>query len=186
MELARSRLTLDVSRISSEDAAARRVGEAAALTPPGDWIAGRGWDQNLWPDKRFPTKASLDGVVPGHPVALVRIDGHATWANSAALRVARIDSSTADPEGGRVVKDERGAPTGLLIDAAQELVRRAQPPPSQARFDEAVREAIAECVAKGLTGVQARGERGGDRRVSQPTRAAGTAGPGGSGLRRPA
>jgi hypothetical protein len=157
MELARSRFTLDVSHSPSEDAVARRVGEAAALTPPGDWIAGRGWDQNLWPDQRFPTKASLDRVAPGHPVALVRIDGHATWANSAALRVAGVDGSSADPEGGRVVKDGRGAPTGLLIDTAQDLVRRAQPPPSEARFDQAVRDAITECVAKGLTGVHEMG-----------------------------
>ena len=91
------------------------------------------------------------------PVALVRIDGHATWANSAALHEAGISRDTADPTGGIVVKDARGEPTGLLIDTAQRLVQRAEPVPSEARFDEAVRAAIAECLSLGLTGLHEMG-----------------------------
>jgi hypothetical protein len=90
-------------------------------------------------------------------VALVRIDGHATWVNSAALHEAGISRDTADPTGGIVVKDAGGEPTGLLIDTAQRLVQRAEPLPSPARFDEAVRAAIAECLSLGLTGLHEMG-----------------------------
>lgn len=162
MHMARARFTLDASGLTSEDAIARLVGDAAARVPRGQWIGGRGWDQNLWPGMDFPTRASLDRTAPDHPVALVRIDGHATWVNSAALRAAEITRHTADPTGGIVVRDARGEPTGLLVDTAQRLIHRTQPPPDDARFDEAVRAAIAECLAKGLTGIH---EMGADLRA---------------------
>src|SRR5262247_3466960 len=129
MYLARGRLTLDVARMTSAEAIAAAVAAQARRTRAGEWISGRGWDQNLWPDRRFPTRASLDRAAPRHPVALVRIDGHATWANSAALQAAGITRDTADPTGGLVVKDAGGEPTGLLIDTAQRLVQRAEPAP---------------------------------------------------------
>jgi predicted amidohydrolase YtcJ len=157
MHLARARLALDVSGAASEEEAARLVATAAATLAAGEWITGRGWDQNLWPDRRFPTKAALDRAAPRHPVALVRVDGHATWANSAAFRVAGITRDTPDPTGGIVVRDARGEPTGLLIDTAQRFLERVQPLPSEARFDQAVREAIAECLSAGLTGIHEMG-----------------------------
>ncbi len=162
MHLARGRFTLDAGALTSEEAIARLVGETAARLPRGQWVGGRGWDQNLWPGRAFPSRASLDRTAPDHPVALVRIDGHATWVNSAALRVSEITRHTLDPAGGVVVRDARGEPTGLLVDAAQRLVQRVQPPPDEARFDQAVREAIAECLAKGLTGIH---EMGADLRA---------------------
>src|SRR5262249_52411132 len=91
MHLARLRLALDLAGRPSEAVCAARVAARVAKTPPGQWIAGRGWDQNRWPGARFPTRASLDRAARHHPVALVRIDGHAIWANSAALRAAGID-----------------------------------------------------------------------------------------------
>jgi len=105
MHLARVRLTLDLRGADSEETAARRVGERATRTPRGEWIGGRNWDQNLWPGARFPSSVTLDRVAPEHPVALVRIDGHATWANSAALRAAGIERTTRDPEGGLIARD---------------------------------------------------------------------------------
>ena len=162
MHLARARFTLDAGGLPSEEAVARRVAEAVGRTPRGQWIAGRGWDQNHWPGMAFPTRVSLDRAAPDHAVALTRIDGHATWVNSAALRAAEIDRHTPDPTGGIVVRDARGEPTGLLVDTAQRLVQRVQPPPDEARFDVAVREAIAECLAKGLTGIH---EMGADLRA---------------------
>src|ERR1700675_4748340 len=90
MYMARGRMTLDVGGVSSEEAIAARVAAAAAVAPHGQWISGRGWDQNLWPERRFPSKAALDRVAARNPVALVRIDGHATWVNSAALHEAGI------------------------------------------------------------------------------------------------
>jgi len=153
MLLAKARLELDLAPARSEEEIAGLVGAAAARLRPGEWIAGRGWDQTRWPGQRFPARGSLDRAAPGHPVALVRVDGHATWASSAALARADITRATADPPGGRVEKDPRGEPTGLLIDLAQDLIRSLVPPPSEERFDEAVEAVIAECLAKGLTGV---------------------------------
>jgi predicted amidohydrolase YtcJ len=152
MLLAKSRLQLTLASAGSEEAIARMVAVAAARLRPGEWIAGRGWDQTRWPSRRFPTRASLDRAAPGHPVALVRVDGHATWASTAALARAGITRHTNDPEGGRIEKDERGQPTGLLVDLAQDLIRSLVPAPSEARFDEAVEAVISECLAKGLTG----------------------------------
>lgn len=152
MLLARSRLELDLTTAGSEEEVARMVAAAAAQRRPGEWIGGRGWDQTRWPGQRFPTRASLDRAAPGHPVALVRVDGHATWASGAALARADITRHSPDPAGGRVAKDERGEPTGLLIDLAQDLIRSLVPPPSRDRFDEAVEAVITECLAKGLTG----------------------------------
>jgi predicted amidohydrolase YtcJ len=157
MHLARKRLSLDVAGAASEDDAARRVAAAAAASAPGEWIVGRGWDQNRWPGGRFPSRASLDRAAPGRAVALVRVDGHATWASSAALRAADITRRTADPAGGRIERDGAGEPTGLLIDRAQDLVRAVEPRPSEARFDQAVGEAIGECLAVGLTGLHEMG-----------------------------
>jgi predicted amidohydrolase YtcJ len=152
MLLARARLELRLDDARSEDEIARMVRETAARLRRGEWIGGRGWDQTRWPGRSFPTRASLDRAAPGHPVALVRVDGHATWASGAALAQAGITRHTSDPPGGRIGRDERGEPTGLLIDLAQDLIRSLVPPPSPERFDEAVRAVIGECLAKGLTG----------------------------------
>jgi hypothetical protein len=157
MHLARVRLALDVRGLPSEEAIAQRVAERARAVPRGEWIGGRNWDQNLWPGARFPGKASLDRAAPEHPVALVRIDGHATWVNSAALRAAGIERATPDPEGGRLARDARGEPTGLLIDTAQRLLQGVEPRPSDAQFDRAVRECLADCLAAGLTGIHEMG-----------------------------
>lgn len=157
MYLARARLELNVGGAASGEAVARIVADAAAQARPGEWITGRGWDQNLWPGRQFPDRAILDRAAPRNPVALVRVDGHATWANSAACAAAEISRDTPDPTGGIVVKDARGEPTGLLIDTAQRLLQRVEPVPSEARFDQAVREAIAQCLAVGLTGIHEMG-----------------------------
>jgi hypothetical protein len=157
MHQARGRLAFDARGLGSEEEVARRIGERAAGRPRGEWIGGRNWDQNLWPGRRFPSRASLDRVAPDHPVALVRIDGHATWANSAALAAAGIDRATREPDGGLVARDAQGEPTGLLIDTAQRLLQRVEPRPTDAVFDRAVRECIADCLAVGLTGIHEMG-----------------------------
>jgi predicted amidohydrolase YtcJ len=157
MLLARSRLSLDLSRAQSEDEIACLVASAAGRTAEGEWISGQGWDQTRWPEQRFPTRASLDRAAARHPVALTRVDGHATWANSAALAAAGVDRHLADPPGGRIARGGDGEPTGLLIDTAQELVRAVQPVPSPARFERALREALAHCLSTGLTGLHEMG-----------------------------
>src|SRR5882724_5688452 len=90
MLLAKARLELNLASADSEGEIAAMVGAAAARRRPDEWIAGRGWDQTRWPGQRFPTRESLDRAAPGHPVALVRVDGHATWASSAASARAGV------------------------------------------------------------------------------------------------
>jgi predicted amidohydrolase YtcJ len=136
---------------ASVDEVVTRVKERAARAAPGEWILGRGWDQNRWPGKQFPTSAVLDAAVPDHPVWLRRVDGHAGWANGAAMRAAGVTAATKDPEGGRIIRDANGNPTGVFVDAAQSLIDRAVPPPS---FELRKRQvlAAAQTIAKnGLT-----------------------------------
>jgi len=115
-------------------------------------VTGRGWDQNDWERKSFPTWKDLEGT-ESNPVFLERIDGHAAWLNAKALEECGIGPSTADPPGGRILRDARGRPTGVLVDEAVELAARAIPEPS---FDEQLarlQEAISLCNRYGLTGV---------------------------------
>jgi predicted amidohydrolase YtcJ len=152
MLLARARLELDLTAAGSEAEAAGLVAAAASRLRPGEWITGRGWDQTRWPEQVYPSRASLDRAAPGHPVALVRVDGHATWASGEALTRAGITRRSTDPPGGLIARSAEGEPTGILIDLAQDVVRSLIPGPSEERFDQAVRDTIAECLAKGLTG----------------------------------
>jgi predicted amidohydrolase YtcJ len=125
----------------------------AARERGDDWLLGRGWDQNDWQEKNFPTGADLERVAPGRKVWLRRIDGHAGLASPAALRAARVDRSAKDPEGGRILRDEKGEPTGVFIDNAMNLVDRAIPPPSQRWRERGIKAALARLSELGLTGV---------------------------------
>jgi len=123
-------------------------------TPKGSWVVGRGWDHTLfnkgqWPDKKF-----LDQLTSLHPVYLTRIDGHVAWVNSVALREAKIDKNTPDPEGGEIVRDKAGNPTGILKENAVDLVADLIPPPSQLDMEKAVRLALAEAGKFGITSIQ--------------------------------
>src|SRR5690606_37379980 len=92
-------------------------------THPGEgWLRGRGWSQDTWPDRAFPSAADLDAIVPDRPILLAHKSGHAAWANSLALRIARIDEQTPDPAGGQIQRDENGRPTGILLEDAIGLV----------------------------------------------------------------
>jgi predicted amidohydrolase YtcJ len=128
--------------------ALRRYAEAH---PELTWIRGRGWDQNDWARAEWPTAADLDAVVPDRPVTLSRIDGHALWANGAALEAAGIDASTPDPEGGRLLRDEAEVPTGILVDNAELLVEEVIPPPSREERKEALLAGAQACTRAGLT-----------------------------------
>lgn len=143
-------LTLDLVGTTSLQDLQQRLGAYAAADAEG-WIVGRGWNQELWPDKRFPTAADLDAVVADRPVVLERVDGHAVVANSAALRAAGISAATKDPTGGKIERDADGRATGLLIDAASELVSRKVPAPTDAERDRALAEAQKALLAVGIT-----------------------------------
>jgi predicted amidohydrolase YtcJ len=135
-----------------------RVVARAKNARPGEWILGRGWDQNLWPDKSFPTHEALSRAVPDHPVVLTRIDGHARLANAAAMKAAGVSAATRDPEGGRVERFKDGSPTGVFIDNANSLVDRAVPSPTAAQTTDAIIAAVAEANKWGLVGIHDAGE----------------------------
>ncbi len=141
---------------ASEAEAVERVALAAKTRPAGEWIEGRGWDQNPW-GGTFPTRASLDGALGDRPAALTRVDGHALWVNGVALRLAGIDRSTPDPAGGRIIRDARGEPTGVLVDNATTLVESKIPVASAATRERRIRAAAADAIAAGLTGVHEMG-----------------------------
>ena len=115
------------------------------------WVLGRGWDQNDWREKDFPTAVMIDGVVADRPVYLTRIDGHAGWANSKALELAGIDKETPDPEGGELLRDAEGNPTGILIDRANDLITDIIPPPTDAQQQTAFELAQDACLRAGIT-----------------------------------
>lgn len=116
-------------------------------------IEGRGWIETHWPEKRFPTRADLDAVVPDRPVYLVRADGHAAVANSAALALAGIDRATQDPDGGLIERDASGEATGMLIDTAQGLVGAKLPEPTLQQRREAIHAAAELYASRGWTGL---------------------------------
>lgn len=117
----------------------------------GDWVLGRGWDQNLWPEKSFPDNKRLNEIFPDIPVYLVRVDGHAAWCNAKALELAGITAKT-KVEGGEVMM-QNGQPSGILIDNAMQLVFSRVPSPSDALKTKALLEAQRNCFAVGLTSV---------------------------------
>ena len=137
---------------SAEECAARAAERARAL-PKGAWVRGRGWDQNLWSDGSFPSAAVLTRAVPDHPAILTRVDGHAAWLNERALELAGIRRDTPDPAGGRILRGEGGAPSGVLIDNAVDLALRAVPAATEAEIEEQVLRAAGELVKLGLTSV---------------------------------
>lgn len=122
--------------------------------PKGAWLVGRGWDQNRWPEKQFPTVADLDAAFPDRPVWMRRIDGHAAWANSAALKLVKRDlSGTWQPDGGKIERDSAGKPTGVFVDGAMDLVESLIPASDPATMEKALKLGMQDMVANGLTGV---------------------------------
>ena len=138
---------------ASRDEVLARVASAPASAWQGDWLLGRGWDQNDWPEKAFPGRSELDAARPTTPVALERIDGHALWVNAEALRRAGIVRGTPDPAGGRILRGPDGEPTGILVDNAMDLVFAVLPPATDAQLEAQLAAALARCAEVGLTGV---------------------------------
>lgn len=144
---------VDLVGTRSVDDVIARVVERARTLPAGTWIAGRGWDQNDWGDTRFPTHDKLSAALPNHPVVLTRVDGHASFVNAAAMRAAGLTRATREPDGGRIIKDAQGNPTGVLIDRAQAIVGSRMPAPTQSELRTALHVAVDSIHALGLTGM---------------------------------
>jgi predicted amidohydrolase YtcJ len=127
MGLGFQELQINLAGIRSLEETLEQLKAYADANPELEWIIGRGWNQTLWKENRFPKAADLDQVIPDRPVWLSRVDGHAGWANSKAMQLAQVSSDTPDPEGGKIIKDERGRPTGVFIDAAEGYVQQVVP-----------------------------------------------------------
>jgi predicted amidohydrolase YtcJ len=147
---------LDLTTTTTLADALKVTGVYARANPPAAdnaWLRGRGWNQEIWKLGRFPTAAELDGVVGNRPVWFERVDGHAGWASSAALKLAGITDSTPDPVGGKIMRDAKGHATGILVDGAKELVEKVLPPQSEATGRLVLDRALAEIARVGLTTV---------------------------------
>lgn len=132
----------------------KALGDFADRSPQGAWITGGNWDEENWTPAALPTRQLIDSVTRGSPVFVNRLDGHESLANSLALKLAGIDRDTKDVPGGVIVRDDKGNPTGILKDAAQELVRKVIPPPTPDQIRTAIRAAQAYANAQGVTSVQ--------------------------------
>jgi len=148
--------SLRLDDVETSDALLARVRAWAQAHPDAHWVTGEGWSYAAFAGG-LPSAAQLDAIVPDRPAWLVSYDGHTGWANSFALRVAEVTRETKDPPGGAVVRDARGVPTGVLKEAAQDLVERLVPKPPPHEKEQALARAIAQASAWGLTGVHEAG-----------------------------
>lgn len=146
-------MTLDLSETTSLADALSKIAAFAAAHPDRAWIIGRGWNQERWKLGRFPTAAELDAAVPDRPVWLSRVDGHAGWANGAALKAAGITATSTAAAGGSIERKADGAPAGVLVDTAMALVDKVVPAPSPRDYDAALQLAQHDFFRRGLTAV---------------------------------
>ena len=145
--------SLDLIGSVSVDDAVAKISAYASANAGARWILGRGWNQVIWPVQTFPTAAHIDAVVSDRPVWLRRVDGHAGWANSLALELAGIDDDTPDPIGGKIIRDDNGHATGVLIDMAMSMVGNLVPEIDKNETENAIKAAINTLLAEGITGV---------------------------------
>jgi len=148
-------MTLNLEGTTSLDDLLAKLKARVDQTKPGEWVTGRGWIETHWQPAAFPTRSDLDKVSPNNPVILGRADGHGAVANSAALKIAGVDKYTPNPFGGEISKDKQsGEPNGMLLDAAQGLVRRKVPPTSAADAERAVVLGVKRDIELGWTQIQ--------------------------------
>ncbi|WP_440999605.1 amidohydrolase [Fodinibius sp. SL11] len=153
MGLGNMLMNVDLMGIKSLDKALAHIEEYAAENPNLNWIEGRGWNNTHWGDGDFPTAKDLDEVVSDRPVWLSRVDGHAGWANSKAMEIAGITAETKSPEGGKIIRDENGEPTGVFVDEAEQLVNSHIPESTAEEQQMALELALERMRSKGMTSV---------------------------------
>ncbi|MBD8532884.1 MULTISPECIES: amidohydrolase [unclassified Massilia] len=142
---------LDLSQTTSLEGALKAIGDYARANQNQAWLRGRGWNQENWKLGRFPSAADVDNVVSDKPVWFERVDGHAGWANSRALEAAGITDKTPDPAGGKIMRDANGKATGVLVDAAQDLVTKVLPAQTEAEGRVALDRALGALARVGVT-----------------------------------
>ena len=149
-----TKLSVDLTGVKSLDEFRERVRKKVDESKAGEWIEGAGWDETLWPVKATPTRWDLDEVSNGHPVFLVRIDGHIAVANTRALQLGSITLATRDPQGGHIDRNEAGEPTGILRETAQSAVTSVIPKPSHEQRRQGLELALADLAEHGVTSAQ--------------------------------
>lgn len=147
-------LSVDLRPATDEADMARRLAAHAKTLPNGRWITQGNWDQEAWPSKRLPSRASVDAAAPDNPVFVQRLDGHIALASSRALSLAGVTRETKDPAGGTIDRDASGEPTGILRDNALDLVARVVPEPTREENLAAARAALAHAASLGVTSLQ--------------------------------
>jgi predicted amidohydrolase YtcJ len=157
---------VDLAGIQSLDASMERLAKRVSETPAGEWIKGRGWNQELWPSRRFPLASDLDRVAPHHPVVLTSKTGHASVANSAALHEAGVTANSPDPAGGHIDRDESGAPNGMLFEEAMKLIDAVVPVPRADIMASNLKLAFEKAWQVGITSVHEMGQAWREDQVS--------------------
>lgn len=154
MGLGFSMLNADLAGADSVEEVILRLQRHAVELPDGAWLRGRGWDQTRWDGAAFPSAGDLDAAFPDRPVLLERIDGHAVWANAAAIDRVKVDlTGDWQPEGGFIHRDSDGNPVGIFIDRAEDVFEDVIPPPTEAEKALALDRALERMTSLGLTGV---------------------------------
>lgn len=148
-----TKIEVDLSGTQSLNKALKIIKDYSGNHPDKNWITGRGWNHTFWDHAELPVSSDIDSVIANRPVWLKRIDSHAGWANSLALKLAGISEFTYDPEGGKIIRDENGNPTGILIDEAMNLVDKVIPRHTKPENEAALNEAMKIFKAFGLTSV---------------------------------
>lgn len=149
----RSLMVVDLSGATSIAEVQRRVAAKAAVTEPGAWILGRGWDHTLW-GGNWPIAEDLDKAAPNNPVALTRVDGHVLWVNSMALGKANVNRDTPVPAGGEIMRNGQFEPTGIFKETAQGLIAAVVPALTPAELTSYVERALEEARRYGITSIQ--------------------------------
>jgi predicted amidohydrolase YtcJ len=151
------KMNVNLMGTTSYQEVVERIAAAARAAKPGEWVIGRGWHQDKWTDKSvltvrgFPTHHKLSEVSPNNPVSLRRADGHAVFANAKAMELMKVGKDTQPPQGGEIIKDKDGNPTGIFVDRAMGLIK--VPPPTADQQRRALELAMQECLQKGITAV---------------------------------
>jgi predicted amidohydrolase YtcJ len=153
------KLDVDLVGTKSLEEMKQRIADRAKTAGPGEWLVGRGWDHTLWTDQRLPNRQDLDAVTGDHPAIFNRVDGHIAVANTAALKAAGIGAQTPDPQGGKIDRDAKGEPTGILRETAREKIFSIIPKPTAAQRRRAAELALQDAARWGVTSAQDNSDR---------------------------
>ncbi|WP_138415285.1 amidohydrolase [Aquibacillus sediminis] len=145
-------LHLDLSKMTSPEQVIESLQKHANHLKHGEWLVGEGWNENQWEDPRIIHKSELDHICPNNPMILTRVCRHAVLANSEAMNMANITENTCDPQGGKIVRDDKGETTGYFLDNAQDLIKQAVPDISEEQLTKMVETSIDDLLSHGLVG----------------------------------